>query len=262
MIKKIVFFGTLLFVYSCQNKQIANSTSAEDSLLSVTVDSTEQLVPSHEEIIDQKKEIQFITGDILLPNVAYRIGTANEIGEILQAGTCLQLYKDKSGYKISAAEYTIANEAEEPCAGMPTQTVETKRNTLVFLKMPSLKEGNIDTVAFKSKVLAPNTSFDFIANNQSYRVEAKGTDPLKHEFRNTPNAYYQLTLKTNGTSTLLLHQTSYTDTNTEILFIGDLDQDGKVDFILSSPRDYEEQRIIIILSGNGKYYEETRQFDC
>ena len=57
-------------------------------------------------------------------------------------------------------------------------------------------------------------------------------------------------------------QDQYNDTQTELKFIGDLDHDGQPDFIFSSPRDYEEERLIFNLSGSKIGYETNRQFDC
>ena len=73
----------------------------------------------------------------------------------------------------------------------------------------------------------------------------------------------------NGPETLLMEQNSFNDTFVELLFIGDLDRDGKPDFVFSANRDYEEDRVVLYLSSRAKagkagekVSEIAVQFDC
>lgn len=263
MFRKLVLLSIMPFIFACQQKQKANSTESIDSSIivpNVMIDTG--FIKDPLNIKNNESVINYRQGDLLLANAAYRIGEANEIGKILNHGNWLMLYKEQGRYKIDKAQYSLIEEDEEPCSGMPTQTLETERNSLLFFNIPNIKVGVIDTVVIKNRVITPNKALSFTFNGHSYKLEATGTDPLKQNFRDIPNAYYQLTLTVDNVSKEILYQTQYSDTNTEILFIGDLDKDGKLDFILSSPRDYEEQRIILILSSEPIHYEETRQFDC
>jgi len=261
MIKRIVYFSILLLVYSCQNKQVANSQDNQDTI-PTPVDSTVVEHNAPETIPSQNQTINYIEDEALIPSASYRISEENEIGKMLDKGNWLELYQDKNGYKVAKAQYTLVEEDEEPCSGMPTQTIETVKNSLILFKIPQIKTGNIDTVAFKKRVLSPKQNINFTYAGHSYQLRAEGIDPVQNYYRDLKNPFYRLVLTSNGKEKTILHQTEYNDTVTEILFIGDLDNDGEVDFILSSPRDYEEQRILIILSKDNKQYEATRQFDC
>ena len=59
------------------------------------------------------------------------------------------------------------------------------------------------------------------------------------------------------------------DTFIKTLFVGDIDRDGKLDFIISNPLDYEESSTLLILSSQIKNddiekssFEQALQFDC
>ena len=72
-----------------------------------------------------------------------------------------------------------------------------------------------------------------------------------------------------GPESLFLQQESFNDTFVELLFIGDIDRDGKPDFIFGANRDYEEERVILYLSSKaekGKIIKNVSeiavQFDC
>lgn len=264
MIKKLIFPIVLMFAFSCQNKQTSNSSTNSDSTTQMSepkIDSPLTKISTEETIAEPG--IIYSEESILIPHAGYRISTENEIEKILKSGKWLELYKDEKGYKIAKAQYNIIDEDEEPCSGMPTQSIETERNTLALFNINGIKTGKIDSVAFTGETIKPNQSISFDMKGKKYELKAEGFDPLKTDFRNIKNPYYKLSLAQANAPTRTIHlQKEYNDTETTILFIGDLNNDGEVDFILSSPRDYEEERILIILSGDTKTYEGTRQFDC
>lgn len=250
-------------MYACHHAQPATDITQQDTLentLSELNDTTH--FKTFEEELIEKPIINYLEGNILFPNTAYRISVKNEIGEALSDGEWLEIYKEKSGYVVSKPEYNIHNEEEEPCSGLPTQSIETNRNSLLLFRIPFIKEGKLDSVKINNKTIEPNHSIHFSLNGQQYSLKARGVNPIEHDYRNKPNAFYELYLESGGFITPILYQTNYNDTFTQILFIGDLDQDGKPDIILSSPRDYEEERVLIYLSKENKHYEGTRQFDC
>lgn len=263
MIKKIILFLVVLFVYSCHPKQTAQHFLAQDSL-SVATHATKE---SHEKIDiaalpHKAPTIEYDEGNMLLPNVPYRVENVNEIGTLLQEGIWLALHKDGKGHYVQQAVYSLHDEAEEPCSGMPTQTIVTAENSLLIFKIPNVRIGPIDAIAIKKPLLVPDDTLTFTFQGSNYQLLAQGIDPQKYNYQDTPNAYYQLAIAIDNTTKTFFYQDAYNDTVTEILFIGDLDADGKLDFILSSPKDYEEERIILILSSASHYYEASRQFDC
>lgn len=264
MFRKIILLSIFPFVFACQQKQKDDAKDNQDSSAIVLDGPTENtsLTNSPENKENHTSAINYKQGDLLLANASYRIGEENEIGKILNHGTWFMLRKDQKGYKVEKAQYKLINAEEEPCSGLPTQTLESDRSSLLFFNIPTIKIGTVDTIAIEYKNIAPNKSQSFVFNGHSYTLEAKGIDPLKQDYSSTANAFYQLILTVDNISQEILYQTEYNDTHTEILFIGDLDKDGKLDFMLSSPRDYEEERIILILSSDPIHYEETRQFDC
>ncbi|MFC6096774.1 hypothetical protein ACFPVY_08955 [Flavobacterium qiangtangense] len=66
-----------------------------------------------------------------------------------------------------------------------------------------------------------------------------------------------------------MKEESFNDTFVELLFAGDIDNDGKLDFIFGANRNYEEERVILFLSSKAekenvvkKVSEIAIQFDC
>ena len=51
---------------------------------------------------------------------------------------------------------------------------------------------------------------------------------------------------------MFLEETSFNDTFVQLLFVGDIDADGKLDFIFNASRDYEEERVVLYLSSYAK----------
>ncbi|MNT99017.1 hypothetical protein D3C72_2417490 [compost metagenome] len=67
----------------------------------------------------------------------------------------------------------------------------------------------------------------------------------------------------------MIQEEQFNDTFIKTLFVGDIDRDGKLDFIISKPTNYEENSIMLILSSQIKEnniqknsFQQSVQFDC
>ena len=87
-------------------------------------------------------------------------------------------------------------------------------------------------------------------------------------FKNVENYKLYLTAGNNAEK-LLLAESSFQDTFVRLLFAGDIDGDGKLDFVFSASRNYEEERAILFLSSKARNEEGVKkvseiavQFDC
>lgn len=265
MNKHIYILLSILSLLSCQDRTGSNTGSAVSSTITDSTthtDGTDSIIVSpnsRDEVTTLSDSI--IDGHILMP-VTYRIWEGDAVSKIISK-QWLELHHKNNAYYVTPASYTIEYNDEEPCSGLPTETITPNENVLVFFDLPTIQKGKVDSVAFNNAVVEPGKPFDFHLKNQRYQLIASGIQFYKDENRNNPNAKYVLKLfKGDHYVKTLIHQTSYNDTATEIKFIGDLDGDGEPDFIFSSPRDYEEMRMIIILSRSATAYEGTMQFDC
>lgn len=222
---------------------------------------TDSLSASPKEIITTAEVDSIIDGRILMPTT-YRVWENEVVSKVINKNW-FELHHKNGSYHVQSVSYHIENEDEEPCSGLPTETIVPKEDVLVFFDIPSIQKGAVDSVAFKNKIIEPGKPFEFTYKNQKYKLQATGILFHKDQERNNPNARYTLKLYKDGTYLrTIIDQTAYNDTSTELEFIGDLDKDGLPDFIFSSPRDYEERRMIIILSASPYAYDGNVQFDC
>lgn len=209
------------------------------------------------------KTFTFVENQILFPST-YRNPEINDLEEVLDKGLWFELYKQDKQYHIAEARYKIQHIDEDPCSGFPAQRILSDRNAVLYFNIPTIPNGIVDSIAYNNKIVSPGHPLEFIYNKDRYRLEASGITFFNNDNPDTNDGRYVLKLYINDDKEgkVLIDQSEYNDTATEILFMGDLDKDGKVDFIFSSPRDYEEDRVLIILSESMMIYEGTRQFDC
>lgn len=265
----LYIFAAFLFI-SCKNsneeKEIQTDTIKEQIIAS---EETEQ-VPM-EVVIEEDFVNDF---DILLPTQYRDWENKNEVDNLTKKW--IDLNKKEGKYYLSQADYTIERGYSE-CSGDSTKIINSKNKTLLLLNNSSLELGEINAIKIKKNKIWPKekSSFKFGASEYTFRAEGKVLSSEKISTDNGEELYqkvenYKLYIsKNNGPETLVLQQQSFNDTFVELLFIGDLDKDGKPDFIFSANRDYEEERVFLYLSSKAKegnvikkVSEVSVQFDC
>lgn len=258
-----VFLLLFLALSACQQKTTnlakkKQQVSVDTSISSQQTSSRKNLTETSLPTVNQQDSM--IEGHVLIP-FAYRVWENNNVSKVIH-NSWSELYRKDGKYIIGKAQYRITYEKEEPCSGLPTETINPVNDVLVFFNIPAIQHGPIESIPFSDKIISPNQPFEFTYKNDHYQLRASGIEFYKDEDQK-PNARYTLKLFINGQYTrTLIDQSAYHDTATELEFIGDLDRDGKLDFIIASPRDYEESRTIIILSTAKYPFVGTVQFDC
>lgn len=266
MLKYLGLLTCSFFIISCQNNTIQNNSQLDSSKVDrVDLSNIDSVKTPVQSTLD--KTGKAITDSIIEPESIiipgyHRVWDENHVSKALN-NEWWEIHKKSGGYAIQKANYTILDGGIDECSGMPEEIIEGKENVLYFFNIKGMQAGKVDSIAFKNKIVEPGKPFHFEFNGAKHTLEASGIHFFNDENRKIDNPYYSLKLYVDGKYVkTILHQTSYNDTSTEIEFIGDIDRDGKVDFILSSPRDYEENRILFILSTSPYAYQGTRQFDC
>jgi len=249
------FIITLFILNSCQSNQNTENQTADTEISSH--------IDSNKSELELKKEYTLVENQILFP-ATYRSVEIPDLETVFKNGLWFELYKDNRGYQVDQASYSIKDIEEDPCSGFPSQQIIPNRNTLLYFNIPTIPNGAVDSIPFQNTIISPGKPLTFSYQQDHYRLEATGITFFEDENRNKENTNYTLKLFINDDKEgkILINQNEYNDTATELIFMGDLDKDGKVDFIFSSPRDYEEDRVLIILSGSMMIYEGSRQFDC
>ena len=207
----------------------------------------------------------------------YRIFEESEDPSTILNENWLDLYEENGQYYLAKVDYEIEDGYSE-CAGVPTKSVISKRNSILFLNFPFLKEGKIENLKIIQGQIWPNDNVLYTFNNQQYQLKGYGkinstsvqTNEKGHEevFHDVEN--YKLTYSANrGKEINMLQVDSFNDTFIKTLFVGDIDRDGKLDFIISNPTNYEENGILLILSSQIKdndieksSFQQRVQFDC
>ncbi|OXA70241.1 hypothetical protein B0A67_16500 [Flavobacterium aquidurense] len=268
--KKYVF-GILLVsvLFSCngsKEKKIEKKTNRVSKV--VAKDSLKK----DEFVADEEFKNDF---DILLPRSYRTYDNLNPVSSLTKKW--IDLYEDNGEYFLGKADFEIEKSFDE-CSGDSLQYISSKNKTIIFIDYPELKVGKVKSLKINKDKIWPKEKVVYTFNGVTYTFRAAGkvlsefkvaTDDDKEEiFKNVAN--YKLYLKIgDGAEKLLLAEDSFQDTFVVLRFAGDIDGDGKLDFVFGANRNYEEQRVILFLSSKAENGEDLKkvseiavQFDC
>lgn len=268
MKKTILIFLPLLMTISCKDKkqETKNKTAPPQEQVQLSKDSTDLKQDPVEEPMEAVS--------ILLPKEYRDFGNENDANELKK--DWLDLYQKNGKIYLGKADYTITKGFSE-CSGDSTKIIHSKNNSLLLIGHSKLTLGEIKTVKIVKNRIWPTEKLKFRFGDEEYTLRAEGkvlssekvhTDEGDEFYQNVKD--YKLYLSANNApETLFLQEESFNDTFVELLFIGDIDKDGKPDFIFGANRDYEEERVILYLSSQArkgklikKAAEVAIQFDC
>ncbi|WDO13099.1 hypothetical protein MH928_17470 [Flavobacterium sp. WW92] len=189
----------------------------------------------------------------------------------------IDLYEKNGKYYLGKADFDLESGFSE-CSGDSTKTIESRNKTVLFMDYPELKLGEVKSLKISQKRIWPKEKIAFTFNNVEYFLRGEGDIIEKGETMEDGSENpvpwhkvenYKLFISTKDTpEKLLLKEDSFNDTFVELIFVGDIDRDGKLDFIFSANRHYEEERVILFLSSKAKenlvkkVSEIVRTFDC
>lgn len=267
---KTTFYLIAIFtLFSCKN--LTENEQVTERVLDSTSEVSKKIDVIPIENIEEKDENNF---KILLPTKYRDWENKNPADDV--TNKWLELYEKNGTYFLGKADYKIERGFDE-CSGDSTKTIGTKNKTLILLEDIQLKLGALETVKFTKNKIWPTEKMSFRFNDIEFSLRAEGkvlssekvsTDNGTEIFQNVKG--YKLYISANGgPENLFLQQESFNDTFVELLFVGDIDRDGKPDFIFGANRDYEEERVILYLSSEAKdgkiikkVSEIAVQFDC
>ena len=268
--KNTLFILIIFTLISCKK-------SAEVEKVTEKITDTMSVLSEEIGMISIVNDIQAGEGndfEILLPSRYRDWENANATDNLKQSW--IELYEKNGKYFLEKADYKITRGYDE-CSGDSTKTIETKNKTMILLEENQLKLGEIEAVKIVKNKIWPTEKMNFRFNDINYSLRAEGkvlssenvhTDDGVETYQNVKD--YKLYISADaGPESLFLQQESFNDTFVELLFIGDIDRDGKPDFIFGANRDYEEERVILYLSSKAekgkiikKVSEIAVQFDC
>ncbi|WP_293916005.1 MULTISPECIES: hypothetical protein [unclassified Sphingobacterium] len=268
MSKYWLFTSVIILVMGCQSSGTKSVNTVDTLSNHPTKDSiTDTLQPvTPQPVPDAVTEESHVFFD-----GTYRLDE-NEKADFLPGNQWLSLNEDNGQFELAKPDYTIEKGYDE-CSGMNTESLGSKHKTLVYLEFPQLKPGKVNALKITTGKIWPEESASFDFQGNTYTLKGRGKilstemhwtdDDKKEKFHEVKD--YSLALTIDGKDQgIMLKESSFNDTFMELVFVGDLDKDGKLDFIFQVPRDYEEERVVVLLSSEGytKQYTASRQFDC
>lgn len=168
--------------------------------------------------------------------------------------TITGLFKMENGYSLRKCVIEKVNLYENECYGgtMIEPTLNTNDLCLYLFRGLNKYSRNavIDTVSSGFSLL-PGQGQEFTFENIDYKLKAEGKFSKELKAGEYPWDYiteYKLYLTQGDKKQCITEMRKFKDTKLEIVFIGDLDRDGRPDFIISAPDWYEDYRILLFLS--------------
>ncbi|WON93859.1 hypothetical protein [Sphingobacterium sp. UGAL515B_05] len=259
-------FALLLGLFSiqaCINPSSQQSRGLSDTIK--TSDTLPQVTVGSNVAADSSK------GQIFLVR-SYRIWEKEDPTTVLDKDW-FDLYEENGKYYLEKVDYEIKDGFDD-CAQVPTKNVESRRNSVLFLKLKGLQAGSIENVKVAHSEIWPKESVEYSFKNQKVTLKALGTiksteiqtDEKGHEklFHEVTNYKLNYILNKENKEKTLFQVDQYDDVFMSTLFVGDIDRDGALDFIFSNPNNYEEEAMFLFLSnhGNALTFEADVQFDC
>ncbi len=216
---------------------------------------------------------------IMLPAM-YRGSELSDFNDMLSGGWC-DFYQDldTKKYFLKKAEVQI-EKAYDDCLQDSATIIRSQRDPLLLISGLKAQKVNINTLILEKKNIWVEEQMSFEFNKKEYSFHGEGITVESNEawidgFK-TPQRWdvvkdYKLYLleKSSGKKQLLLSIPTFNDTFVQILWVGDLDNDGKPDFIFDTSPDYEYKRVELFLSSQAdkdeivkKVGESSYDFSC
>lgn len=250
MIKIPYFILVLTILFSCSN----------DKKEVVKVDSVSSKV-FVEKVIE--KEVSKINS-FPEPTTKIRIHQVgmyheDEVWDGLDKKEWMGLFKNSKGYylkkvkvKVSPFLDEIVDDDEQHKTGKEI-TTGISDNNILLINGISLKEGTVDTASVILESLLPNESKDFVFNGIKYHFFATGIkEPEKDhkEFFQLKNykLFVEATVDGRVIAQLISQFEASDDAQNTFLFIGDIDKDGKLDFLIDTTSHYNGRSPTLFLS--------------
>lgn len=277
--KRLFFLFLVSVLISCKDsKAIEKEENVEVAdTLSVEGTTPNEITSKAEtsEAEEEEEEVEFKNDFKIILASQYRDWEGkNEANSLTK--NWIDLYEKNGRYYLGKADFKLESGYSE-CTGDSTKAINSKNKTVLFMDFPELKLGEIKSLKIEKNKVWPKQKISFTFNDVEYFLRAEGeilssekvhTDAGEEIYQNVKN--YKLYISTKDIpEKLLLKEPSFNDTFVELLFVGDIDRDGKLDFIIGANRNYEEERVILFFSSKAEKESTVKrvseiaiQFDC
>lgn len=255
---KLLFISLLLV--SC-NQKITQEEQDQTE-----IENSEDLAELEPEIVESMEAVAIANLKILTPNV-YRDYLKTDLSQLDESWRELYFDESKNKWFVDKASFKISRDFDH-CAGDSITLVLSNRNGILFFKGMETPLKEIQAVIPARETMYPERPFSFNFGSGEYSLNANGKVKLwgqsylsseeiaeleEESFSSYHIDNYTLKLKKIGSGSQEIFRTSVSPYDCPILcWIGDLDQDGKPDFIFDTPDEGRNNTVELYLSSQAE----------
>jgi len=204
---------------------------------------------------------------VQIPDERTAIGKVHLTGGVFHDGevlgnieqlSWLGLFKNNDGYYIRKTILRTSRQKDEimdddnEISGWMVDADNKDFCQLLIKSMPELKEAAVDTFVLKKDIIYPGESLSIETRSGTYRLSATGRITAQTaDWKEIENykLYLESTVDGKSVKQLIAAIPRFNDTMLSILWCGDLDLDGKPDFIIDTSYHYNMVSHSLYLSG-------------
>lgn len=281
---KSILFISILLIFTCiscgntkENKKVNEELSA--SLCSVNIDAStkEVIVPKQDTIL---LPVVYDEGVSILLPAMYR-GEKPSDYQFLHSERWNTFLQDTiiNNYYLKYLPISVEWGYDDCLQDSVTVINPSAGNDLLLIKGLEETDEPVKSIPVKKKYIWPDEISVLKYNDITYTLKGSGvsltsspySDEDGEDLRWDEVLNYKLFLSVDGgkTEQLIIAIPSFNGTFVQLIWVGDIDRDGKLDFLFDISRDYEERAVILFLSSKAKNGEIIRcvgessyQFDC
>lgn len=256
--KKGIVFLSLFTLWACKDTAQIPVEKPNEKVERVDTEETEVPVTKTVVAKEEKKVI-----DLLLPMYYDKDFHEEEVKQMNDSW--LALLVNNGQFKVDRIKYEQV-EMENECTGSDAigvfPTDEEVEPLFFFSDTKAILKGKKEVLVIPSTPLWPGEPQTYVFNGKTYVLRADGkevdsyvyTDDSEVEKTYKKIEHYKLYVSVDeGEEQLVLDIPGFNDTFVQLLFVGDLDGDGKLDFVFDTSEHYEQKQIEVYLSKGAKH---------
>ncbi len=255
----INFLLISIFLFSC-------GQTAEQRERNPLSENIEDLIEDEPESVDLDAEVEIIDPKILIPSV-YRDELGKDLSQLDDTWKELYFNENKNRWFVDKASFEITRDFDH-CAGDSVTIVLSARKAILFFKDMKTPLEEIQAVIPSYETMFPERQLDFTFSSGEYTLSSSGKVKIwgedyfsseqiaeikEDDFRDYHIDNYSLNLKKKDSqSQEIIRFSELAFTCPLLLWIGDLDQDGKPDFIFDTPDESRTRNVELYLSSQAE----------
>ncbi|MDB5248506.1 MAG: hypothetical protein JWQ40_2900 [Segetibacter sp.] len=251
---------TVFMLATCNSVNTETANKVENSQTDTVVAANQNVQVTSTESLSHGKVVFPVDSLMKIKLLTTGNFHSDEVWETADKEKWIGIFKNKEGFylkqttvKTRRVHDEIVDENKNEKTGWEVSASNKDSNIILIEALPYLADRKIQTVALSKNFIYPDETLSVSYLGNQYKIFATGSkkkeqqDPEAFEVRNYK---LYLTANINGkeTTQLLAAQPDFEDKMIELLFAGDIEGDGILDFIIDTSRHYNMISPTIFLS--------------